>query len=68
MEGDSVDLLEKVADNIARSILEKFTTVEELKLRVTKPHVAVQGSFPCFFAFLPSFLLFFFLVILMRCF
>ncbi|PIA60616.1 hypothetical protein AQUCO_00300250v1 [Aquilegia coerulea] len=44
MEGPSHDLLESVAHLIAITTLTKFSQVSSVRVKVGKPHVAVQGS------------------------
>ena len=45
MEGPPHALLESVASTISRQILDKYPKVESVELRLTKPHVAVSGTF-----------------------
>ena len=44
VEGAACNLLEAVAQRISDAILGKFKLVEKLRVRVTKPHVPIQGT------------------------
>jgi dihydroneopterin aldolase len=43
VEGPSHNLLESVAQSIANSTLLKFPQISSVRVKVEKPHVAVQG-------------------------
>ena len=43
VESDPVNLIEKVSADIARTLLHEFPTVEDVRVGVRKPHVAVSG-------------------------
>ncbi|CAM0911666.1 unnamed protein product [Alopecurus aequalis] len=43
VEGPSHNLLESVAQSIANSTLVKFSQISAVRVKVEKPHVAVQG-------------------------
>ncbi|KAG0471540.1 hypothetical protein HPP92_016086 [Vanilla planifolia] len=44
LEGPSQNLLESVAHLIASTTLTKFPQIQSIRVKVGKPHVAVQGS------------------------
>ncbi|HEV2125762.1 MAG TPA: dihydroneopterin aldolase [Chloroflexota bacterium] len=44
VEGPSRDLLEAVAEEIARRIAEYWPEIEEIRVRVRKPEVSIKGS------------------------
>lgn len=44
VEGPPRKLLEKVAELIASTTLDKYPQVSAVRVQVGKPHVAVQGS------------------------
>ena len=44
VEGDPVNLLETLAERIARAILERFSQVQRARVRIAKPGVAIAGS------------------------
>ena len=43
VESEPANLIEKVSADIARTLLEEFPTVEDVRVGVRKPHVAVSG-------------------------
>lgn len=45
VEDRSYDLLEALAENICKEVLESFDLVEKIKLRVKKPEAPVAGVF-----------------------
>ncbi len=45
MEGPPHLLLESAAESIAGKLLAKYSKIEAVQLRLTKPHVAVPGNF-----------------------
>jgi len=47
IEGPPHSLLESVADSIASSIFSKFPQIHSLRIRLSKPHVAVLGIVDC---------------------
>lgn len=44
VEGRPVNLLETLAERIARAVLERFPQVERTRIRIAKPGVAIAGS------------------------
>lgn len=42
--GDPVNLLETLAERIAKAVLARFSLVHETRVRVAKPSVAIAGS------------------------
>lgn len=44
VEGEPVNLLETLAEGIARSVLKQFPQVQRARIRVAKPGVAIAGS------------------------
>ena len=44
VEGEPVNLTETVAERIAGSILERHPRVEEVRVKVAKPHVRLGGT------------------------
>ncbi len=45
VEGESVQLVEALAERIASQVLDTYTIVNELTVRVTKPHPPVDMKF-----------------------
>jgi 7,8-dihydroneopterin aldolase/epimerase/oxygenase len=44
VEGEPVNLTETVAERIARTILEEHPAVEAVRVKVSKPHVRLDGT------------------------
>jgi dihydroneopterin aldolase len=44
LEGPSKDLLEALAEDLARRIAEYWPDIEEIRVRVRKPEVPIKGS------------------------
>ena len=44
VEGEPVNLTETVAERIARAILEEHPAVEAVRVKVSKPHVRLDGT------------------------
>lgn len=44
VEGEPVNLLETLAERIARAMFERFSLVQRSRVRIAKPGVAISGS------------------------
>ncbi|MDE2768139.1 MAG: dihydroneopterin aldolase [Chloroflexota bacterium] len=44
IEGEPVNLLETLAERIARAMFEQFSLVQRSRVRIAKPGVAISGS------------------------
>lgn len=45
VEGESIDLIEELTERIAKLILDKFSLVEALTVKVTKPDPPINGHY-----------------------
>ena len=45
IEGPSVDLLETLAENLSTRLLEDFSLVDEVMVRIIKPDQPIQGNY-----------------------
>ena len=44
VQGEPVNLLETLAERIARAVFERFPRIERTRIRIAKPSVAIAGS------------------------
>lgn len=44
VQGEPVNLLETLAERIARAVFERFPRIERTRIRIAKPGVAIAGS------------------------